>query len=330
MTTATEQPAEARPAGRGVQRLSSVIVTYGTLLGFVALVVLFGVLRPSVFLTPANLRNILEQVAILGIVSCTQTAVMVVGDFDLSVGALASVAGVIIGSLLLGGTPLPLVVLAAVGLGVAAGVLNGFLVAYLRLSAFIATLATMTSFSGLALQITNGSTVFGLPDSFLRIGQGRVGPLPFPVVLLGVVAVAVWVVLTQTTVGRRWYGIGGNAEALRLAGVNVNLVRFSAFVVSGLGAALAGLVLTSRLASGHPTAGHPLMLTSSAAVFLGMTMFKEGQPNIPGTVIGVLIVGVLSNGLNILQVNSYLQQVLTGLIIVLAVSASGLATRGNR
>lgn len=330
MTVATERAAGPRASHRRGRRAAAVLVSYGTLLGFVALVALFGALRPSVFLTPMNLRNILEQVAILGIVSCTQTVVMVVGDFDLSVGALASVAGVIVGSLLLAGTPLPVVVLAAAGLGIAAGVVNGFLVAYLRLSAFIATLATMTSFGGLALQITNGSTVFGLPNSFLRIGQGRVGPVPLPVVLLAVVAVVVWVVLTQTTLGRRWYGIGGNAEALRLAGVNVNLVRFSAFVVSGLGAALAGLVLTSRLASGHPTAGHPLMLTSIAAAFLGMTMFKDGQPNIPGTVIGVLIVGVLSNGLNILQVSSYLQQVLTGVVIVLAVSASGLATRATR
>lgn len=329
MDLASEQakPAPRRKVFPGMGR---VLTTYGTLAGFIALIALFGVLRPSVFLTPANLGNILEQVAILGIVSCTQTVVMVVGDFDLSVGALASVAGVAVGSLLLSGLPVAVVVLAALGIGLAAGALNGLLVAYLKLSAFIATLATMTSFGGLALWLTNGSTVFGLPEAFLRIGQGSAGLLPIPVLVLAAVAAATYILLTQTTIGRRWYGIGGNREAMRLSGVNVNSVRFAAFVVSGVGAALAGLVLTSRLASAHPTAGHPLMLTSIAAVFLGMTMFKDGQPNVQGTVVGVLIVGVLNNGLNILQVNSYIQQVLTGLIIVVAVSASGLASRSSR
>lgn len=312
---------------RGITRL---LVTYGTLLGFLALIALFGVLRPGVFLSPANLRNILEQIAILGIVSCTQTIVMVVGDFDLSVGALASLAGVVVGSLLIDGVGPEVAVLAGVAIGLAAGAINGFLVAYVRLSAFIATLATMTSFGGAALWFTNGSTVFGLPPRFLTMGQGKVGPLPIPVLVLAAVALVSWTLLALTTVGRRWYAIGGNPEAVYLSGVNVNAARFLAFVASGAGAGLAGVVLTSRLASAHPTAGHPLMLTCIAAVFLGMTMFKNGLPNIPGTIVGVLIVGVLNNGLNILQVNSYVQQIFTGLIIVLAVAASGIAKRAAR
>jgi len=134
-------------------------------------------------------------------------------------------------------------------------------------------------------------------------------------------------VLTQTTVGRYWYAVGANPQAAFLAGIGVRRLRLLAFVASGLGAALAGIVLTSRLASAHPLAGEPFMLTSIAAVFLGMTMFREGQPNLPGTMVGVLVLGVLSNGLNILRVNTYLQEVLTGVIIVVAVLASMLTRR---
>jgi ribose transport system permease protein len=328
MDAVTVEEAGRRPLGG--RRVRATFLQYGTLLGLVSLFVIFGLLRPGVFLSAGNLRNVLEQIAILGIISFTQTIVMVVGDFDLSVGALASLSGVALASLLLGGVPVVAVVLLAVGIGLLAGLVNGVLVAYLRLSAFVATLATMTSFGGLALLLTGGSTLFGLPTGFVAIGQGRVGPVPVPVLVLVGVGLVTWFLLAYTTLGRRWYAIGGNAVAVRLAGVNVDLVRLAAFVASGIGAAVAGLVLTARLASAHPTAGHPLMLTSIAAVFLGMTLFKNGQPNIPGTAVGVLILGVLTNGLNILQVSSYVQQVLTGVIIILAVSLSGLAQRAQR
>ena len=301
------------------------IARYGTFLGFVGVVLLFSALKPEVFLSPLNLRNILEQVAILALVTATMTVVMVVGDFDLSVGTLASLTGVVTATLLLQGSGVWLAVLAGLGVGALAGALNGLLVAQLGLSAFVATLATMTAFRGLALLFTGGSTKFGLPDPFLALGQGSIGPLPTPVVLMAAVLLLSWLILTQTTLGRRWYAIGGNPEAAYLAGVNVKGLRWLAFVLSGLGAGLAGVVLTSRLASAHPTAGEPFMLSSIAAVFLGMTMFKDGQPNIPGSLVGVLILGVLANGLNILQVNTYLQQVLTGAIIVLAVLFSRLS-----
>src|SRR5690606_3844496 len=163
---------------------------------------------------------------------------------------------------------------------------------------------------------------------FLVLGQGSLGPVPVPVVIMAGAMAAAWLVLTQTTTGRRWYAVGGNPEAAFLAGVNVRRLRFAAFVLSGLGAALAGIVLTSRLASAHPLAGEPFMLNAIAAVFLGMTMFKDGLPNVPGSLVGVLILGVLSNGLNILQVNTYIQDVLTGAIIVAAVLVSRLPRSG--
>lgn len=303
------------------------LASFGTLLGLFGLIVLFAVLKPQVFLTPLNFTNILEQIAILSMVAAVQTVVMVVGDFDLSVGSLASLTGVLTAQMLVAGIDPLVAVLLGLLAGVAAGAINGVLVAYLGLSAFIATLATMTSFTGLALLFSNGATVFGLPDAFVWLGQGRIGPIPVPVVVAVALVLAVWFVLSKTVLGRSWYAVGGNSEAARLSGVNTKLVRFSAFLVSGFGAALAGIVLTARLASGHPLAADSFMLSSIAAVFLGITLSRAGQPTIGGTAVGLGIVGVLANGLNIMQVNSYIQQVLTGLIIVLAVSLSRLSKK---
>ncbi|MFN8489647.1 MAG: ABC transporter permease [Caldilineaceae bacterium] len=308
--------------------MSSWLRTYGTFAGFVLIVAIFALLRPAVFLSGANLRNITEQVAILAIVAMTMTMVMVVGDFDLSVGALASLAGVVVADMLIKGVGVAPSIGIALGVGLLAGAINGALVAYAGLSAFVATLATMTAYRGLSLWYTGGSTLFnGINEAFRPLGQGSTGPLPNSVLITLGVVVVVWFVLEQTTLGRRFYAIGGNPEASFLAGIHVRRLRFAAFICSGLGAALAGIVLTSRLFSAHPTAGEPLMLNSIAAVFLGMTMFREGEAHVPGTLFGVLILGVLSNGLNILQVNSYIQSVLTGVIIILAVLVSGLARR---
>jgi ribose transport system permease protein len=291
----------------------------GTLLGFAALVALFAMLRPDVFLTPVNLRNVLEQVAVLAVVTGTQTVVMVAGDFDLSVGASASLAGVVAAALLVQGFPLWVTLAAALLAGTVVGVLNGVLVAWFGLSAFVATLATMTSLGGLSLLATSGSTLFQLPESFLSIGQGQVLGVPMPVLFMFATCGVVWLLLTQTVYGRQLHAVGGNAEVAEYSGISPRRVRLVAFVVSGLGAALAGVLLASRLASAHPTAGDPLMLTSIAAVFIGMTVRRDKTPNVFGSLLGVALLGVLANGLNLVGVSPYLQQVLTGLIIVAAV-----------
>jgi len=256
--------------------------------------------------------------------------VMVVGDFDLSVGAMANLSGVVVADLLIQGLGMWPGLAVALLVGGGGGLFNGLLVAYFGLSAFVATLATMTAFRGLALFYTNGSTLFsGIPEPFKLFGQGFTLGIPNSVWIMLAVLAATWFVLEQTTLGRRLYAVGGNAQASYLAGLDVRGLRLAAFVLSGVGAALAGVVMTSRLFSAHPTAGEPLMLNSIAAVFLGMTMFREGEPHVLGTLVGVLLLGGMSNGLNILQVNSYLQLVLTGLIILLAVLLSGLARRGE-
>ncbi len=308
-------------------RLTLFLTRWGTIIGFLLLLAVFTALRPQVFPTWGNLRNIIEQVATLAIVSAGVTIVMVTGDFDLSVGSLASLVGIVAALLLKAGFGVGPSILAGLALGVVCGLVNGVLVAYGGLSAFVATLATMTSFGGIALLASGGVTLFGMPDPFLWLGQANLGPLPVSVFFMVLCVVLSWGVLEQTVFGRRLYAIGGNPEASWLSGIDTRRLRLLGFAVSGLTAAFGGIVLTSRLASAHPQAGNPFMLNAAAAVFLGMTVYREGEAHIGGTFLGVLVMGVLGNGLNILGVNTYLQQVLTGVIIVLAVLLSSVAKR---
>jgi len=322
-TTPVRSGRTSRHSAAALQLLKS----GGTVLGFLLLLAAFGVLRPETFLTLGNMRNVLEQVAILAVIAAVQTVVMVVGGFDLSVGATASLSGAVVAQLMVNGSSAFTAVAAALAVGVLVGAINGYLVAYLKLSPFVATLATMTSASGMAFIVTDGTTLYGLPEGFLGLGQGRWLGLPVPVFVAVGVALVVWFVLHSTTLGRRWHAVGGNDEVARLSGVNVDRMRFTAFVVAGLGSSLAGLVLTSRLASATATSGDPYMLLAIAAVFLGMTVSREGVANIVGTLVGVGILGVLSNGLNILGVSTYVQQFLTGLIIVAAVAFSRISNK---
>lgn len=295
-----------------------------TIIALVALIIIFTVAGGGVFLTPGNITNILNQVAILTIIAAAQTVVMVVGDFDLSVGTTATLSGATSAALMIGGTPVPLAILLGLGVGTLIGAVNGMLVAYLNLSAFVATLATMTTVGGLALIVTGGTTLYGMPEEFGFIGQARVNGIPMPVIYALVIAAIMWAVLRFTTIGRRWYAIGGNAEVARLSGVSVRSTRFLAFTVAGFLSALGGIVLVSRLSSAGSASANDLMMFAVAAVFLGMTLLKSGQANIGGTLIGVAIIGVVNNGLNIIGVNTYYQQVLIGVIIVLAVVLSGM------
>lgn len=324
-------------AGRSIS-WSRYLRTFGTLLGFLIIVVFFWWQKPDTFMTVGNLLNITQQVSILGVLAFTMTVVMVVGDFDLSVGTMASLVGIVIATLFQNGQPIWLSVLLALSVGMLGGLLNGLLVSYVRISPFVATLSTMTVFGGVALLISNGSTIFGrvIPEAFaafgnegIPIGQINERPVDFPflTILTLITLFIVWIVLEQTVFGRRLYAIGGNMEASRLSGVRVRALRLLAFVISGFGAAVAGIMLTSRLASANPKQGDGLMLTAIASVFLGMTMSEEGEPHVLGTLLGVLILGVLANGLTQMKVDSYVQQILTGAIILLAVSVSSLSRR---
>jgi len=324
--------AETTAVKRGVVNkdlLGNFLRDYGTLFALVLIVIFFAAAKPHVFPTLSNFRNVLGQIAILAVIATTQTFVMVAGDFDISVGSLGSLVGVSVGVLIvnagLGVVPAMLLGLA---IGAAAGFMNGLFCAVIGLTPMVATLATMTAFEGLSLIVAKGTTIVGFPTSFSYLGNtGKVGPIPILVIIGILVMVLGWAIMTRTAVGRRWYAIGGNRDASFLSGIRVKRLRLLAFTASGIGAALIGILITSRLASAQPLQAESYLMPSLATVFLGMTCFKRGQPNIPGTLVGVLILGILSNGLDIMEVNSYIIEVVTGGVMLFAITFSQLAKR---
>lgn len=320
-------------------RLSRWLRRSGTLIGFLVVIVYFTLNIPNTFLTLPNWLNISQQVSMLAVVAFTMTIVMVMGDFDLSVGSMASLSGIIAALLFRDSQPVLVGVIAALAVGLVGGLLNGLLVSYIGITPFVATLGTLTVFSGVAFLLSGGETIFGrdIPADFSGFARGgipigtvneRVLLFPNLTIVALFVFVIVWVVLEQTAFGRRLYAIGGNVEAARLGGVRVRLLRLIAFMLTGLGAALAGLLYASRVASANPTQGAGLMLDAIAAVFLGMTMSEEGEPHVVGTLLGVAILGVLDNGLTQMRVDSYVREVLIGAIIIGAVTSSSLSRRG--
>lgn len=311
---------------------------FAGLIGMVAVVLFFALSLPDTFLTVRNWLNIAQQVSMLTVVAATMTVVMVMGDFDLSVGSMASLAGVVAASLFVQDWPIVAALAAALLVGLAGGLFNGVIVSVLGVLPFVATLATLTIFSGLAFFISDGRTIFGrdIPEAFSDFA--RSGPqigtlaeraliLPNLVIVALVMVFIVWVVLEQTSYGRRLYAIGGNREAARLAGIKVVQLRLTAFAFTGLGAAVAGLMVASRVASANPTQGDGLMLTAIAAVFLGMTLTRDGQPRVLATLAGVLVLGVLDNGLTQMRVDSYVREILVGAIILTAVGISAVGKR---
>jgi ribose transport system permease protein len=311
---------------------------YGTLLGVAAVFGYFWFALPDTFLTGRNLLNISQQISMLAVVAAAMTLVMAMGDFDLSVGSMASLAGIVAALVFVAGGSPPAAIAAALATGLAGGLANGFLVSYVGIPPFIATLGAMTVLSGLAFRLSGGRTLFGsaIPAGFanfardgLPLGASGLTLPNLTLVALGVAALA-WTLLEQTVYGRRLYAIGGNSEAARLAGVRVRPLRLAAFGLTGLGAAAAGLMYASRVASANPTQGAGLMLDAIAAVFLGMTISEEGEPRVLNTLAGVVILGVLGNGLTQMNVDSYVRDILTGAIVIFAVAASSLGrTRGR-
>lgn len=312
----------------------------GTLIGFLAVIVYFTLNIPNTFLTVPNWLNISQQISMLAVVAFTMTIVMVMGDFDLSVGSMASLAGIVAALLFRDSQPVFVGVAAALVVGLVGGLLNGLLVSYIGITPFVATLGTLTVFSGIAFLLSGGETIFGrdIPADFSGFARGGIPvgtvgerALLFPnlTIVALIVFIVVWVVLEQTAFGRRLYAIGGNVEAARLGGVRVRLLRLIAFMLTGVGAALAGLLYASRVASANPTQGAGLMLDAIAAVFLGMTLSEEGEPHVIGTLLGIAILGVLDNGLTQMRVDSYVREVLIGAIIIGAVTSSSLNRRGR-
>lgn len=293
---------------------------FGTLIAFVLLCVGFSLAAPAAFASQANVFNLLQQMATLSIVATAATLVMTISEFDLSVGYSASLAAVICFVMFGAGYDPWLAVPVALLAGLLGGAANGVLVAVYGVPSFVATLALGTILSGLAFGLSGGGSLFqNVPDAFKALGRGD---------LLGVPVLAFWIVavlgvagfvLGQTEFGRHLRAIGGNALAARLAGLPIVRDVIVTFALAGGLSALAGLLLASRLGSVQPTMGEPLLLPAYAAVFIGTTASRTGSPSVAGTLLGVAITGVLANGMTILGVEPFVQKVVTGVIIIVAV-----------
>ena len=305
--------APARPAA-----VRDLLRRFGILIAFLLLVVVLSFLSDS-FLTVSNLLNIARQVSINAIIAAGMTFVILTAGIDLSVGSVLAFSGAIIAGLLSTGQPLLVGIVAGLLLGAVLGLVNGLIVTRGGVQPFIATLGMLTIARGATLVYTDGRPITGLPDAFVWLGAGDVGRVPVPVIVMALVFLAAYVVLTQTVLGRYIYAIGGNEEAARLSGGNVTLYKTLAYVLSGVLSAVSGIILTARLNSAQPTAGGGYELDAIAAVVLGGTTLAGGEGSITGTLLGAFIIGVLNNGLNLLNVSSFYQQVVKGVVILLAV-----------
>lgn len=280
------------------------------------------------FLTVGNLLNVMRQVSINAVIAFGMTLVILLGGIDLSVGSILAVSSVVIAELLRAGHGAVLATLVGILAGALLGTLNGLIVTKGRVAPFIATLGTMTALRGVALVLSNGSPITGFSsDFFSLVGDGYVaGLVPIPVVWMLVLFAIFWFVMRQTVFGRHIYATGGNAEAAGLSGVKTDQVQIWVYTLCGATAAMAGVILTSRLNSAQPTAGAGYELDAIAAVVLGGTSLSGGRGWIFGTLVGALLIGVLNNGLNLMGVSSFYQLVIKGGVILLAV----LLDRGDK
>ncbi|HET7292965.1 MAG TPA: ribose ABC transporter permease [Vicinamibacteria bacterium] len=295
----------------------------GSLAGLAGLCGLLFALTPH-FLTVPNLLNVLEQTSINAVIAVGMTFVILSGGIDLSVGSIVALSGVALAEALQAGWPPLAAVLAGAGVGALAGLLNGLLITRGRLPPFIATLGMMSVARGLALLVTDGRPVSGFDAGFRSLATARVLLVPAPALVTAVVCLAAQFVLARTRFGRYVYAIGGNEEAARLSGVAVRFHKTAVYVLSGLASALAATILTARLNSAQPIAGIMYELDAIAAAVIGGTSLKGGSGTVAGTLIGALIMGVLRNGLNLLGISSFLQQVVIGLVIIGAVLLDAL------
>jgi ribose/xylose/arabinose/galactoside ABC-type transport system permease subunit len=300
----------------------------GPLWGLIILCVVMTILSPF-FLTFNNLFNVGTQIAVIAILALGQTFVIVSGGIDLSVGSVLGLAGIVFGwATAVANLSLPVALALGIGAGALAGLTNGLLITLGNLPPFIATLAMLSAARGLALVISDGQPLSPIPQAILSLGSGDLfGFVPLPVIVMLVMWAITIVILRSTYSGRCMYAIGGNEEAARLSGINVSRQKLIIYTLSGLFAGIAGILLTARLASGDPQAGFTYELDAIAAVVIGGASLSGGVGNASGTLIGALILGVLRNGLNLLNVSTFWQQVIIGAVIALAVMTDTLRRR---
>jgi ribose transport system permease protein len=310
------------PANIGRRKFVEVVSEFSIGIALIAEIILFSQFS-QYFFTAENLLNISLQASITAIIAAGMTFVILTAGIDLSVGSLVAFAGIIATTVIKINVPvylsLSLGILAGLLFGVFSGFIAGIFVTKFKITPFIVTLALMTIWRGASFVYTEGRPVWELPEAFSYLGGGRIIGVPVPTVIMMIVFITSHIVLTKTRFGRYVYAVGGNLEAARLAGIKTNKILISVYIISGVLSALAGILLASRINSGQPNAGLMYELDVIAAVVVGGTSLFGGRGTIIGTFLGAMLIAVLRNGLNLLNVGSYVQQVIVGLVILLAV-----------
>ncbi|WP_382305017.1 ABC transporter permease [Herbiconiux sp. UC225_62] len=334
-TVAPTGPARSVPPAEPKQRKSSkrvalvILSRYGTLIGLGLMIIGFTIKAPTTFLTLPNFLNILNQSSLTAIIAAGLTMTLVVGEFDLSIGYVASFAGLlVVGFIARDGMPVlvgvPLVLL----IGAVIGATNGVLVTKVRINAVIATLGVGTVLVGLGFAYSAFPIAAGVPQEFIQIALSRlILGVPNPIFIMLIVLAILWVILNKTDLGQKMQAVGGNIEAARLSGIRVDRVKIFAFATAGVCAAITGTLLSSTLGSGTLAAADGYLLDAFAAVFLGSATLRDGEFHIVGTLVGVLIIAVGFNGLSIFGAPTWFQPIFKGAILILAVGLSTLARR---
>ena len=300
--------------------LSIKLNEYGVVIGFLILCIIISCFEPN-FVSNKNILNLLRQSSIIGIIAVGMTCVIISGNFDISVGAIASISGAVAMKLLTIGVPLPLVILVCLFLGAMIGTINGTAVAVFGIPSLIATMGITTILTGMVLLITQGYPISGVFQGFDFIGNGYLFGIPFPIILFFSTVLLVFFILKYTKFGRYIFAVGGNEESSRLSGINPELIKIKVFMLNGLLSSTAGLVLASRLSTATPIAGIGYDMDAIASVVIGGTSILGGEGGVIKTVIGVLFMSVINNSFNLLGIDVYFQYIVKGLIIVIAVGA---------
>ncbi|HKQ02321.1 MAG TPA: ABC transporter permease [Actinomycetes bacterium] len=329
--TATQPSEQAAHGGEGrrlvvwLRRLRQRQSTLSTLIPLVLLWIALTIASPH-FLTFDNAVNVLLNAAPLALIAGGMTLTLIAAEIDLSVGSVVALVGSLAALLSVNfGAPWPLVLLGAIAAGAVVGVINGWFTTRLGMPSFVATLAMLGIARGVALLITQGKPIYGLPDAIAWLGQGELWIVPVPVVLAALILAALHFALSRTRFGLNVYAVGGNPEAARLSGVDVPGVKMAVLVLSAVLASVGGLILAARLNAGSGTVGADLLLDAIAAVVIGGTSLLGGVGRVTGTVLGVLLIASIRNGLVLLNVSAFWQQVAIGALILLAVSVDYLA-----
>ncbi|SKA87024.1 ribose transport system permease protein [Clostridium sp. USBA 49] len=298
--------------------IKNLIIKYKSLIGLIILCLIISIITPR-FLTITNILNVLTQVSVNAIIAVGMCFVILTGGIDLSVGSILAITGAIAATLATKNVNVILNLLIVLLIGAFIGFLNGITVAKGKIQAFIVTLATMTVFRGVTYVYTKGTPISVIDSKFTFVGNGKIAGIPMPIILIIIVVLAAWYILNQTRYGRYVYAVGGNEDSARLSGINTVKIKTLVYVICGMTAALSGVVVTSRIGSASPNAGVGFELDAIAAVVLGGTSLSGGEGSVIGTIIGAMIIGVLNNGLNLINVSPFYQSIVKGLVILLAV-----------